>query len=917
MTSNLIDKDSIHSSSSSSSSSSIIVHDNYREKSLLLSCCGCSRTYKNSQSLLRTVEDTNLNEQQCFFKRIQFFKAKKRKRSARKQYQETVSFESTAANGRLVIETEKLSNDNEKQQSNITLPSSSEFHRDLFMKYSHRPLRNSQSIPYLNQFDTMRNLNNSIDSYSFTDIEVASSINEENNEQICINQCTTPISIVSNNFSFATTNLSTYSTQSLLRKLLDKAQVLDEYYNNIVNRNANQTLSFLSKSSNSLLGRSNATSCSVLHRFQSNDSFKKSSRRKYHHFNDSSRCNLYTDEDNILRELIRFNNDIDLILSRLEMEGESLQQQQQQQQQTTNHSLSNENLIQETNINPTDDTILDVNPQTNDQEEIEQKNLIEIITMRTDNNNEINIHLLLSNDINRLRESALSKLIKMTQDNCNSDNVHNYETITLVKLHKLPKSTTWKGKRVFGVPLRIYQQTTGHILPIAIINALQYIRTHANKCDGLFRKPGVKSKIDHLRTQIEATTNYNDEKILETIKFDEYQPFVVADVIRQYFRELPECIIPPSITRLLCDLFKCVAQEEQLLAIRYTFLILPDESREVLETILRFLLDVSIRSGNNQITCRNLARIFLPSVFQSFYDIHHTSSKILWWKWKKEKQDTIQQENERLLLEHCLMTMILNVDLLCRIPSTLTDELKLPSVRKTQRLDELVRNACNGEFHMKKYISKNCEEFFQRLSNIKFKNVQTNIDGVNISIHKPSITSTLNTNENNLPIWKCSIDIPNTNVKQVYQRILNENCLWNNHFAESRTVEKIDDDKEIVQYVINLLDFIPVRSFCEFRFSKKVTLRSAPDANAILISAISIDHLQNHFLPGSIGVTYNMHYYLKPSTIQPGNTTVTQVACVDYSGRSTQWYENVYGSLLAHNLISLRDTFTNAKIVRV
>jgi len=75
---------------------------------------------------------------------------------------------------------------------------------------------------------------------------------------------------------------------------------------------------------------------------------------------------------------------------------------------------------------------------------------------------------------------------------------------------------------------------------------------HAGKCDGLFRKPGVKSKIDHLRTQIEIT-----DSSFEMIKFDEYQPFVVADVIRQYFRELPEYLIPPSITPLLCDLFKC------------------------------------------------------------------------------------------------------------------------------------------------------------------------------------------------------------------------------------------------------------------------------------------------------------------------------------------------------------------------
>jgi len=43
------------------------------------------------------------------------------------------------------------------------------------------------------------------------------------------------------------------------------------------------------------------------------------------------------------------------------------------------------------------------------------------------------------------------------------------------------------------------------------------------------------------------------------------------------------------------------------------------------------------------------------------------SSKSVWWKWKKNKSDGIQQENERLILEQCLMTMILNVDLLCRV----------------------------------------------------------------------------------------------------------------------------------------------------------------------------------------------------------------------------------------------------------
>jgi hypothetical protein len=103
---------------------------------------------------------------------------------------------------------------------------------------------------------------------------------------------------------------------------------------------------------------------------------------------------------------------------------------------------------------------------------------------------------------------------------------------------------------------------------------------------------------------------------------------------------------------------------------------------------------------------------------------------------------------------------------------------------------------------------------------MKFKHVQTTIDDVNVALHRPTNVNIVDDNidECSLPLWKCSIDIPNSNVKQICQRITNERYLWDTHFAESRTVEKIDDDKEIVQYVLNFLDLVPVRSFCEFRY---------------------------------------------------------------------------------------------------
>lgn len=284
--------------------------------------------------------------------------------------------------------------------------------------------------------------------------------------------------------------------------------------------------------------------------------------------------------------------------------------------------------------------------------------------MRT-NLNEINVHLLSADSIDKIREAGKRKVkvnfsrsdsfflvaesfkkfienhrwTKRSRTRRRIRNPVSFDERTwfsmfvflrsLTKLNKLPKSPTWKGKRVFGVPLRIYQQSTGHVLPLAISNALQYVRLHAGKCEGLFRKPGVKSKIDRLRAQIEQDSNSNK------IRFDEFQPFVVADVIRQYFRELPECLIAPILTRLICDLLKSeirrkdflrlfriefyfsgIDQEEQILVIRFIFLILPDENREVLESLLRFLLDVSIRSGNSQVISFDLTFRRISSLFQ-------------------------------------------------------------------------------------------------------------------------------------------------------------------------------------------------------------------------------------------------------------------------------------------------------------
>ena len=98
-------------------------------------------------------------------------------------------------------------------------------------------------------------------------------------------------------------------------------------------------------------------------------------------------------------------------------------------------------------------------------------------------------------------------------------------------------------KNVFGVPLLIMAERTGSPLPHIILLALNLLSRLAVDSVGIFRKSGMKSRIDKLKTQI--------EKSPEKLDFDGYSVYDVADALKQYFRELPE----PLLTAKLADTF--------------------------------------------------------------------------------------------------------------------------------------------------------------------------------------------------------------------------------------------------------------------------------------------------------------------------------------------------------------------------
>ncbi|OXB61262.1 hypothetical protein ASZ78_004747, partial [Callipepla squamata] len=177
---------------------------------------------------------------------------------------------------------------------------------------------------------------------------------------------------------------------------------------------------------------------------------------------------------------------------------------------------------------------------------------------------------------------------------------------TLPKFKKI-KASDYKDRNVFGVPLLLNVQRTSHPLPNGILQALDYLRSHFLDQVGLFRKSGVRSRILSLREMNESSPN--------NVCYEGQSAFDVADMVKQYFRDLPEPIFTSRLCESFLHIYQYVPKDQQLQAVQAAILLLPKENREALKILLFFLRDVVACVEENQMTPTNIAVCLAPSLF--------------------------------------------------------------------------------------------------------------------------------------------------------------------------------------------------------------------------------------------------------------------------------------------------------------
>ena len=224
------------------------------------------------------------------------------------------------------------------------------------------------------------------------------------------------------------------------------------------------------------------------------------------------------------------------------------------------------------------------------------------------------ISCMTAGQLNVLRKVALLNLTAVVESQNKDETAHPSQTADLlIELNNLMRRALQRtpmfehlkkgSPKVFGAPLSAVQQMTGQPLPLCILHAMRYVLHNCKDSLGIFRRSGVRTRILQLKEELENNPERTD--------FEGLSPYDVADLIKQYFRDLPQCLFTSQLSGVMLK----SPPERWLEVIEHCLLLLPDENRQVLHCLLLFLHDVAQHSDTHQMTASNLAICFAPSLF--------------------------------------------------------------------------------------------------------------------------------------------------------------------------------------------------------------------------------------------------------------------------------------------------------------
>ncbi|XP_028840220.1 rho GTPase-activating protein 7 isoform X1 [Denticeps clupeoides] len=483
-----------------------------------------------------------------------------------------------------------------------------------------------------------------------------------------------------------------------------------------------------------------------------------------------------------------------------------------------------------------------------------------------------------ASQVNRLRRLSLLRLTALMDKH--SPSCKQGWNWTVPKVYRKMKRSDQKSHKVFGVPLLQSVQRAGKPLPPSILRAMQYLKTQCLDQVGLFRKSGVKPRIQYLRDMVEA---YPDG-----VSFEGQSAFDVADMVKQYFRDLPEPIFSAKLCETFLHIYQYFPKDQQFLAAQAAIFLLPDENREALQTLLLFLEDVVACVDENQMTPTNIAVCLAPSIYHlnTQWRDSHAASRSSHRKYSLGRPDQ-RDLSETLAATQGLAHMVAEASRLFQMPDYCYPCEELQTSEERPGMEEVHE------------LRASLEASAQQLMRDGREKTKAWVVCASTDHHVDLAYKKVEDNQA-LRLWRGAVEV-DAPQQELLQRVLREPDLWQADLQGSRVLETLDQHADIYQYTLQRAGSRPPLEHVLLR-----TWHSDPSVGPVFVAATSVDH------PDAPHNGLRAHVHISLFLVEPvgvRRSRLTHFCRTDTRGRSSEWHNKVCGHLLTSALLRIRDSF--------
>ncbi|KAJ8394431.1 hypothetical protein AAFF_G00046420 [Aldrovandia affinis] len=460
---------------------------------------------------------------------------------------------------------------------------------------------------------------------------------------------------------------------------------------------------------------------------------------------------------------------------------------------------------------------------------------------------------------------------------------------TVPKFMKRSKAPDYRGKHVFGVPPLVNVQRSGQPLPQSVQQAMRYLRSRCRDQVGIFRKSGVKTRIQALRKLNEGSPDH--------VNYEGQSPYDVADMIKQYFRDLPEPVFTTKLTETFLQIYQWVPKDQRLQVVRAAVVLLPDESREVLQTLLYFLSDIA-SAHDNQMTAGNLAVCLAPSIFHlNVSRKDGTSPRLIHGRGRTSKPDQ-RDLNENMAATQGLAHMIGECKKLFQIPHDVMVQSRnsyLAADTHPLPLHGLGINLRGEPVDYRAFLEDSIQSLLRETAE-RSRGWHSAPAPNNTELAYKKVVDRPPTR-----LWRASAEVE-APPSVVLHRVLRERHLWDEDLLHSRVTEALESNTEVFHYVTDSMAPHPRRDFVVLR-----RWRTDLPRGACLLVSSSVDHDAVRLEAGLQALLLTSRCLIEP--VGPARSRLTHYCRADLRGRSPEWYNKVFGHLCAVEVARIRDSF--------